>query len=177
MRITAILLPVFLAACSHVNPSTVLSLASLSPLTADPADIRAAIDLPVGVDVAQNGAVLTFAAERSDTGERDEGVFVLQVLETAQGMKLFQLAAEDRTEYVRLRDQFARWEVENAVATNGHFSVAVAACRTGVGPATDATFSVFVTTTEDGPFKPLITKAPITDALAATEAPANDQTC
>ena len=165
MRISSIFLPILLAACAHVSPKTVLSLANMSPLTADPEDIRAAADLPVGVDVAPDGAVLTFSAERSDTGESDAGVFTLQVLDTAQGLKLFQLAASDRAEYLRLRDLFARWEDEAAEATTGQFSIAIAACEVGTGPDEDATFSVFVTTREGGRFQPLITDAPIGDAL------------
>lgn len=175
MRIATILLPVLLAACAHVSPKTVLSLANLSPLTADPEDIRAAADLPAGVEIAQNGAILTFSAERADTGERDAGVFTLQVLDTPQGMKLFQLAVRDRDEYVRLRDLFARWEDEASDATSGQFSIAIAACRTGDGPAADATFSVFVATTEGGRFQPLITDAPIGDALALAEARGDDR--
>ncbi|SHI04579.1 hypothetical protein [Marivita hallyeonensis] len=177
MRLTTIILPVMLAACSHVSPKTVLSLASLSPLTADPEDIRAAVELPMGVSVAPNGAVLTFSAERTDTGEGDAGVFLLQVLDTAQGQKLFQLAPDDRPEYIRLRDQFARWEDENADATSGQFSIAIAACAVGEGPADDATFSVFISMTEGGRFRPLITDAPIAEALAMKVASGGDHTC
>ncbi|PWL35675.1 hypothetical protein [Marivita sp. XM-24bin2] len=167
MRLTSILAALSLVGCGSVNPGNMLALSQLSPLTADPSGIRAGIDLPVGVTIPPDGAVLTFAATRSDTGQADMGVFELERLETAQGMLLFRLAPEDRAEYIRLRDMFDAWETEAPRATNGTFSIAVAACKTGSGPDSEATFSVYVATAADAPLAVVVEDAPIGEALEA----------
>ncbi len=175
MRFTSIFATLALAGCASVNPGNMLALSQLSPLTADPTGIRAAVDLPMGVTIPADGAVLTFAAERSDTGQRDSGEFVLERLETAQGLLLFRLDPKDRADYILLRDKFNDWETDAPKATNGTFSIAVAACKTGSGPEPDATFSVYVATDAEAPLAAVIEDAPISDALeVARSAGASD---
>ena len=177
MRLTSILAAIALVGCSSIDPSALVALSKLSPLTANPDDIRAGIDLPVGVTIPPDGAVLTFAATRSDTGQADMGVFELDRLETAQGMLLFRLDPEDRAEYIRLRDLFNAWETEAPRATNGTFSIAVAACKTGSGPDPEATFSVYVATAADAPLSTLVEDAPIKDALEAARSAGASERC
>ena len=177
MRLTAILATIALVGCSSVDPSALAALSKLSPLTANPDDIRAGIDLPVGVTIPPNGATLTFAATRSDTGKADKGVFELDRLETPQGMLLFRLDQEDRAEYIRLRDTFNDWETEAPRATNGTFSIAVAACKIGSGPDPDGTFSVYVATAADAPMAVLVSDAPIGDALEAARSTGASELC
>ena len=177
MRLTPILALAALLGCSNVDPRAVLALSQLSPLTADPADIRAAVEIPPGIDIAAGGAMLTFAASRTDTGQSDEGVFVLDMVETPQGMKLFRLDPEDRPDYLRLRDKFSAWETEAPDDTNGTFSIQLAACKTGQGPQPDARFSVFVATAQDAPLAVLIRAAPIADALERAQVMGASEFC
>ena len=177
MRFTSILAIAALTGCSSVNPSTMLALSQLSPLTADPGDIRALVDLPLGVTIPADGAVLTFAATRSDTGQGDAGQFILERLETTQGMLSFRLDPKDRADYIRLRETFNAWETAAPKATNGTFSIAVAACKTGAGPAPDATFSVYVATVADAPFAPVVQDAPIREALDVALSPGASDLC
>lgn len=177
MHFSSILAAIALVGCSSIDPSALVALSKLSPLTANPDDIRAGIDLPVGVTIPPDGAVLTFAATRSDTGQADMGVFELKRLETAQGMLLFRLDPEDRAEYIRLRDLFNAWETEARRATTGTFSIAVVACKTGSGPGPEATFSVYVATAADAPLSVLVEDAPIKDALEAAGSAGASERC
>ena len=166
-----------LCGCAYVNPQGVAQMSAFSPLTTDPAELRAVVSLPMGVEIPPNGAVLTFAATRTDTGDVVKAMFDLMQLQTAQGDVIVQMATDDADAYRAVQRKIAQWEDAAPDETRGSFSISVAACRVGDGPAEDATFSVALATTEDGRFIPLVEDAPIKDALALAEGGPNQKKC
>lgn len=68
-----------LSACSTVSPSSYARLASLSPLDANPADIRMAVIVPEPLVIRPGGAILSIAW-RPSSGAASKHDFALDVL-------------------------------------------------------------------------------------------------
>ena len=81
--IIAIGLALVLKGCGAVVPSTVSKLDRLSPVTADPAGLELALDVPVGLDLRAGSEILTLSAVDGGTGATASGRFVLQRREGA----------------------------------------------------------------------------------------------
>ena len=77
--LTAFLAALSISACSTVPPSSYAKLASLSPLEANPAEIRMAVIAPEQLVIRPGGAVLSIAW-RPKTGEPRKKEFSLEVL-------------------------------------------------------------------------------------------------
>ena len=73
-----------LCGCAYVNPQGVAQMSAFSPLTTDPAELRAVVSLPMGVEIPTNGAVLTFAGPRAGAGGVVDEMFDLMQLQTAR---------------------------------------------------------------------------------------------
>ena len=68
---------ILLGACSSTVPGTVLKLASVDPLTADPADIALQASLPDGVGLLPRAGTLALRAELRDGSEKS-GAFPVE---------------------------------------------------------------------------------------------------
>jgi hypothetical protein len=160
MRKSVIFPLLAVTACGAADPW-----AGTSPLDADPAGLRAAVELPDGVAVPDSGAQLRMMASRADLGEAVEGVFALT--SASHGTReVFRVADADIAEARRLQAQIRGWEQSAPEATSGTYSVSLAACRIGTGPAPDATISVWMSPVADAPLVPLGQDVPVSEALA-----------
>ncbi len=166
MRTTIIGAFCALSACAPIAQT---SLDTWSPLETDPAVLRAAVDLPGGVGVPKDGAVLTFGAVRQDNGQAASQTFTLVQGQTAQGQLVFRLSDEDVAAYRTLQRQIGAWEAAAPDATDGTFSINVAACRMGDGPSDDAELSIFVDPGTGAGWVAVVEDAPIQDAIAMAQ--------
>lgn len=148
-----------LSACASLVPSTLYQLQALDPLTADPAAIEVMLELPPGLEVAPNSAILTLQAE-GPSGKLDEG-FVLvsrpiEAEETLSSTDIFRLAQADIDRMKQTQAEIARMKQADNGKTRGSLSVALGGCGVGNGPSPDARASVFIRTEPGASFLPLI---------------------
>jgi hypothetical protein len=166
MRLTTLPAALLIAGCAALVPDTVRQLNGISPLSADPAAISAAIDLPAGITIPEGGATLFLGATRSDTGEEIGEGFALVSETDGSGRMMYAIAPADHAPLRALQADIAEWKAQSPEATKGTLSVAIAACSTGGRPARDATVSVFVSLEERGPLLPILRQAPVRAILA-----------
>jgi hypothetical protein len=158
-----------LQGCGSVVLSTVAALNAQSPLTADPAGIEIAVDMPEGADIPQGGATFVISMARTDTGEALNETFALQRREASDGRLLFRVNPAELDDLRDIQARALAWETENSAASSGSFSVNVFACKIGDGPEDDARFSVAIRTEVGGGFMPLIRNALVMDAIEAAD--------
>lgn len=147
-----------LAGCSDIPIATALRLAALDPLSADPAGMAVALDLPERVGIAPGSAALTLRAQAAD-GAEISGRYGLET--TGDGV--WQVRASDRA---RLRDDQARvaaWERADPAGTVGQFSAMLTPCRTGAGDLGRGTVSAALQLEPGGPFLPLLRDVPVAE--------------
>ena len=150
-----------LGACSTVVPSTLWQMQALDPLTANPADIALRVDLPDSVALLPQAGTLDLRAQRRD-GSDIGGSFPF----IAVG-NVVRVAPASHADLRALQAEIAAWQAADPDGTHGSLSVGIAPCLTGDDmPETDR-FSVAIRLAADGPFLPLVTDAPVVDALKA----------
>lgn len=147
-----------LTACGVVPIQTALKLAALDPLSADPAGMAVALDLPEGVGIALEGAMLSLSAETAD-GVQLTGRYGL--VQNATG--IWRVAPEDRARLRADQAQAAEWERADPDGTRGSFNVSLSPCIAGAGPAADARLSASLQLEPDGPFLPLLRRVPLSN--------------
>jgi hypothetical protein len=158
-----------LSACSALVPSTAARLASLDPLTADPAGIGLIVILPPGLAVIPGSAKLELQAARGD--ETRKGTFRLadRALPAAEGLapgataRGFTIAEADIPRMRALQAEIAEWKREGAA--KGSLGLGIGGCAVGGGPAPDAVGSVLIRLTDKDPYLPLITEGSLADLL------------
>ncbi len=158
-----------LGACSALVPSTAARLASLDPLTADPAVIEVVAVLPPGLAVVPGSARLDLSAERGT--ERLAGRFRLvdrpagttQDLAPGVTARGFAIADADVDRMRALQADIATWKREGDA--RGSLALGIGGCAIGDGPGPDATGSVLIRVAADGPFLPLINRGRLADLL------------
>jgi hypothetical protein len=158
-----------LGACSALVPSTAARLASLDPLTADPAVIEVVAVLPPGLAVVPGSARLDLSAERGT--ERLAGRFRLvdrpagttQDLAPGVTARGFAIADADVDRMRALQADIATWKREGDA--RGSLALGIGGCAIGDGPGPDATGSVLIRLAADGPFLPLINRGRLADLL------------
>lgn len=159
-------LPVlFLAACTSVDPITLLKLSTLSPLEADPSDIAVNVQLPDGLQIRPETAILSVSATRNDL--KSEGMYVLATADGSDGTT-YSVAIDDRARLKAQQALILGWKEEEP-DTSGSISVGLEGCSVGTGPATNATISIQIRTEAQGPYLPLLNAMPIADVLDANE--------
>lgn len=145
MRFHYIFLAGLLSACSLIAPGASDKLKNFSPLEADPSGIQAILALPDGIDVVEDGAVLSMTAAREDTGETAEGTFILA--ETIDdGRVVYQIAPKDVPRLQALQKKMKDWKATAPDATQGSLSIDMATCLNEIGLDNDSTFSVWLRT-------------------------------
>jgi hypothetical protein len=150
-----------LAGCSSLVAAGVARLAGLSPLTADPQGFVVAIDLPPGIAIPPGSAQILFQAARTDTGEASSHSYLLEESRTETGAVSYRIATPDLDRFRTQQTLIAGWEDAAPDQTTGSFSVSLAPCTTGAGPASDATVSVTLKLAEDQAFFPILRDAPL----------------
>ena len=162
-----------LAACASLNPVTLARLALLDPLTADPAGFEVALDLPSGLGLHPDGAHLVFRAQRA--GVVSEARYPLE-LRPGQP-PLWRIAPESLPALRQQQAIIAAWEAADPDGTSGSLSIDLAPCRTGAGPAPDATVDVSLRIEPGGALLPLVRGgaiAEVADADTVAQLPACD---
>ena len=168
MRFPILLCAAGLTACTSVAPSTILQLRQLSPLEADPAGFVIFMDLPDGIGIIEDSAVLTFGAVREDRDEGVEDTFVLERGRAGEA-ETFRIAEEDLDRIRELQRQISAWKAEDGDGTTGSLSIGIGGCRIGDGPEPRARLAVSMTLEEDGPVLPLIRPTAVRRALDVLE--------
>lgn len=176
--LSSCLAALLLSACAFVAPSTVGRLASLDPLTTDPAGIELVVILPEGLSVTPGSAKLEFGAERAT--EVRKGTFQLEDRLVTEGVAVpagatarrYGLTKEDAGRMRALQAEIATWKREGKA--KGMLGLGIGGCALGDGPAPDATGSVLIRLAAGEPFLPLINEGKLADllghdALAAIE--------
>ena len=138
-----------LTACGAVSLGTLTRLSALSPLTADPADMAVAVDLPEGVGIRPGSARLTFEVTRGA-----ESVSRVMVLAGAPETGL-SVAPEDLAPLAEAQALARDWKAVDPDGTSGILSLTFDPCRDG-DLAAEATVSAAIRLEEDGPFLPLL---------------------
>ncbi len=154
-----------LQACSSVVLSTAAMLNATSPMEADPAGFEVAVTIPEGVVVPKGGATMGLANANSKLDQEFNETYALQQRTTTDGQTLFRIDPADLDKVRAFQTRAIAWETDDPDASSGSFSVAVAFCQVGDGPAPDDRFSVSIRTEPDGIFLPLIRNAKVADAL------------
>lgn len=162
-----------LSACSYVAPTTAAKLATVDPLTADPAQIEVAVLFPPGLQATPDTAKLQVKA----AGGRDQldGTFTLAEHGTGPGPKakagsqmvIYGITPADAAQMRDWQSQVARWNADGAGKSTGSLGVAIEACTVNGGPAEDAEGSVLIRLEKAGDFLPLIHAAPLSHLLGA----------
>lgn len=150
-RLTPALAVLALSACSWIEPAMLSRLRALDPITANPSDIVARVNLPDGLDVAPNGAVIEFTARRSDSSEIVSGWYPLE-----RSGELWRISSSDVARIRDIQAQLQMWENEAPAATEGKFRVHVEGCTVGAGPDPSAPVRVDLSLDGGTRFQPFI---------------------
>lgn len=165
MKLSALLLPVALCACTSIVPSTIAKLSTLSPLEADPADIAVALRLPEGIGIQPGSALLSLSAKRDDTAQESAADYTLASAIGPDGARLYSISETDWKTFRALQALINSWEQEAPDSTNGSLGVSLGGCRTGAEIAPDATIDINIRTERDGNFLPLLRDAKLTSVF------------
>ncbi len=151
----------FLGACSTMNLSTLVQLNQLDPLTADPDGFVAAVVLPEGLDVPENGAQLDLMWVSGN--ETIGGSFPLRrnatledsAIEPDSGQRVlyFDLSPQDVAN-VRQAQHDISARKEAGEHGEGSFSVFATACAHG--PVLVPRISTYLRIEDGGSFLPLL---------------------
>lgn len=155
-----------LAGCGAVVPATATRVAALNPLTANPADVAVALDLPPSLRIPPGGAALTLGASGRRGGPDLSETVILSEVEVPGGTLIFTIPGDGAA---RLRSLQTRIAEGRAAGTVGRGSLSIeisGACRTGPLPA-DPTVSIAIRLAPDGPFNPLVRNGPLSEVFDA----------
>lgn len=147
-----------LAGCSDIPIATVLRLAALDPLSADPAGMAVALDLPDGVGIAPGSAELTLRAQAAD-GAEISGRYGLEATEGG----VWHVRDGDRARLRADQARAAAWETADPAGTVGQFSVMLSPCQTGGGDIGRGRLSAALQLEPGGPFLPLLRNVPVAE--------------
>lgn len=158
-----------LGACSSVVMSTAAMLGMTNLFDVDPAGYEVAVTIPEGVDVSKDGATFGLTNKNTIHNVDIAKTYALQRRDTQDGQTLFRINPKDLAEVREFQAQVKAWELEDANANSGSFTVEVNFCVLGDGPVPEDVFSVAIRTDPDGRFMPLIRNASVSDAIKAIE--------
>lgn len=153
-----------LAGCVTMNPVTLVRLATMNPLDADPGAIAVQLTLPEGVDVVEGSAAMTIRTTFAD-GEEIEERFELESLPEG----VWRVAREDREVLRTLQERVVVAEQMDPDNVSGSFSVGFEPCTVGDGPGEDGRFSISIQLDVGGDFLPLVNRARVLDLYEAED--------
>lgn len=148
------------SACVTMNPVTLVQLARLDPLTADPTQMAVTLDLPDGVGVAEGTAHMRIYAAVEDAESFDER---FELVQDAQDIWRVEPGVRDRFRAAQARA--AAWEQADADAASGGFSVGFEPCTQGDGPGEDARVSLSLQLEPGARFLPLFSDVPVEELV------------
>ena len=122
------------------------------PITADPAGIAARVTLPDGIDLPDDGAVMTLSAVNTETEAVSRERYVLTL---SDDRGLYVLSRGDQARLSEQQGTILGWMTQE-IDVDGTFNFAIDPCRTGDGPDRHARVSVQLRGETDGPFLPVI---------------------
>lgn len=154
-----------LAGCVSLNPVTMVRLATLNPMAADPDAIAVQLTLPDGVGVAEGTAAMTISANFAETEEGLVARFELESLPNG----VWRVAPDDQDALRVLQMRVTAAEEADPEATSGSFSVGFEPCALGQGPGEDARFSIAIQLDVGGDFLPLVNRARVAELFDAEE--------
>lgn len=174
MRMIILALIVGLAGCVSLNPVTLVRLATVNPIEADPGAIAVQLVLPEGIGVAEGTAAMTISARFAETEEGLDERFELE-----NTGDVWRVARADQDALRALQRRVTLEEEADPDNASGSFAVGFEPCIWGNGPSADARFSIAIQLDEGGGFLPLINNARIADlyddddiaAVGSCEAP------
>ena len=162
------LIPLVLG-CTSLVPATALKLRNLDPLTADPANISVAVDLPEGLGIMPGSVILTLSSRNAE-GQTLDGAYALDETRDSEGRRRFQIAPEDQAELRALQSRARAWEEADPDGTFGSISISVEGCQSAPDANfTNARASVYISLAPDAPAMPLFRNAPLSQVLAAED--------
>jgi hypothetical protein len=159
MRLSIISALLALAACAATDPWQ-----GISPLDTDPDGLRAAIDLPPGLAVPENGVTLRMEARRDELDAELSGVFAL-IPGTEAERDIFRVADADLPAVRALQARIREWETTAPDETSGSYAISVAACPIGDGPGADAVMTVWITPGNGAPLTPVAQNVAVESAI------------
>lgn len=178
MRLS-VLLPLLLAACGSIAPSTMMQMQSLDPLTVDPAVIEVAALLPPGLAITPGTARLELHAARGT--QRIDESFVLAprdvagITPPAEGqLAAFGLTSDGVAQMRAVQSAVAAWPAEGRGQAT--FGVGVDGCTIAGPLPPTAEGAILIRLEQDGTFLTLVPQTPII-ALIGAEAMARMRPC
>lgn len=152
------------AGCASLNPVTMVRLATMNPMVADPGVIAVQMVLPDGVGVAEGTAAMTISARFAET---EEGLG--QRFELENTGDVWRIARADQDALRTLQSRVIVAEAADPDATSGSFSVGFEPCAIGDGPADYARVSIAIQLDAGGGFLPLINRARVSEMYDAAD--------
>ena len=158
------LLPVLLliSGCGAMVPGTAARLSGLSPLTADPEGMAIAVDLPEGLGLLPDSAVLSFSVRRD--GEEA----AREVILTGSAAEGYSIADADLGPFREVQARAREWKAADPDGTSGSLSLTFAPCLSGE-LAPGARVAARIRLAEHGAFLPLMRPQRVTDFAEALD--------
>lgn len=163
MPLRPLLFALPLCACAGLNPVTLIELAALDPLTADPEDFAIMVSLPEGVRLDPTQAALMLEAEGPDGAVG--GRFALEQREG----EAWRIAPDALDPLRQTQAEIATMKATFGDAARGSLSLFAAPCRTIEAPDMQSPLSAQIQIEEAGPFLPLLPPTPIEAYATAQE--------
>lgn len=153
-----------LSGCVAMNPVTMVRLATMNPLAADPGAIAVQLVLPAGVGVVEGSAAMSIETTFADGDEISER-FLLENLPN----DVWRVARADQELLRELQVRVITAEEADPDTASGSFSVGFEPCTLGDGPGEDATFSISIQLDHGGGFLPLVNNARVSELYEADD--------
>jgi hypothetical protein len=158
-----------MTACAHVPPASLWSLKDFDPLTADPAQLRAAVVLPVAIMPKPGGVKFDIVHERKNGAERRELSIALEAIpNSAEGLgrlptpragsaiHVFRIPPADIGRVTAFRAGILEHRVTEPDAWRGSVSISAAGCAGGPLPSGPLVVDTYLKTEKTPDFVPLV---------------------
>jgi len=160
-RIIAAAIILALAGCGHVPVTSLPKLSKLDIMTLDVKQLRVAVDMPNGLRVRENGAVIAVGLREAAGGPaREERVVLEDVTNTERGpisdpspqARIFRIPQHDVARLEALRETIRQRKAAYPDDTKGYLTVTSAACRTAQLPDGPLRVNTWLKTSADEPY-------------------------
>lgn len=130
------------AGCGHVPLTSLPKLSRLDMMTLDARQLRVAVDMPDGLRVQRDSAIIITGLKESPGGPAIEERFVLEELgftepggRPPEGAQVFRISEADLPRLSALRDQIRQRKQAFPKETSGYLTVTSGGCRTAPLPS------------------------------------------
>ncbi len=168
-----------LSACGALTTKSLHALDDLDPVGIDPAHLTVALDIPQELAPAPDMAWLYFGGHRTDTGEKSDGAYALEITKAAtsnlENVGLYlTLSTADVAKFRRQQQKLGQWKSQAPDATKGYLSVRLNSCFAQTAPDPQATYSLYMRFDPNQAFVPVVSDARIADIQQAATAAGPD---